>query len=177
MADTLPPSLPPLTLIIGGQRSGKSAHAEGLIGNVQPAVYVATGEVRDDEMAERVALHQERRGDNWITAEEPVDLGRALLEHNQTGRPILVDSLAMWVANLIEEGYDLETELFGLVDALERLTSPVVLVSDEVGLGVIPNNALARSFVDELGYVNQSLAGRADRVVFVAAGLPLPLKE
>lgn len=170
-------SLPNLTLVLGGQRSGKSAYAEGLFDEERQALYIATCEAWDEEMSERIERHQGRRGQNWQTVEETIDLAQALLDNDQKGRPILVDSLAMWVSNLLDQGYDVESELFTLVDALENLTSAVVIVSDETGLGIIPDNALAREFLDELGAVNQTLAARADNVIFVAAGLPLTLKS
>lgn len=169
--------LPPLTLVLGGQRSGKSAYAEGLIGNRQKALYLATGQAWDAEMSERVALHQQRRGKNWHTVEEPIDIADALLENDRKHRPVLIDSLAMWIANLLDQGYDVETETLALADTLESLTSPLVIVSDEAGLGIVPDNALARSFLDDLGVTNQLFAARADTVVFVAAGLPMILKE
>ncbi len=176
MANFPDPLLPPLTLVLGGQRSGKSAYAEGLIDDEREAIYLATGEAFDKEMARRVALHKKRRGDNWSTVEEPVDIIRALLEVDPAGKPILIDSLAMWIANLLGQGYDVKNEIFTLVETLESLTSPIVIVSDEAGLGVIPDNALARGFLDDLGELNQAIATLADRVVFVAAGLPLILK-
>ncbi len=168
--------LPPLTLVLGGQRSGKSAYAESLIGNELDAVYLATGQALDAEMSERVARHQARRGTNWITVEEPLDIAKALEGINQEGRPVLIDSLAMWVANLLGADLDVEITTLALVQALKKITSPLVIVSDEAGLGVIPDNALARNFLDDLGAANQAVAARADRVIFVAAGLPMVLK-
>ncbi len=170
-------NLPPLTLVLGGQRSGKSAYAEDLIGEGREAVYLATGQALDDEMSERILRHQERRGHSWSTVEEPIDIADALLENDKNDHPVLIDSLAMWVANLLDQGYDVQSEAFALAETLENLTSPVVVVSDEAGLGVIPDNALARDFLDDLGLVNQTIAARAHRVVFVAAGLPLILKD
>lgn len=164
--------LPPLTLILGGQRSGKSAYAEALIGTQRQAVYLATGQALDNEMSERIAAHAERRGDNWTTVEEPLDIAGALCE----GSPVLIDSLAMWVANLLQAGRHVEEETLTLVRRLESIKSAVVIVSDEAGLGVVPDNALARNFIDALGFVNQSIAAHADRVIFVSAGLPMVLK-
>lgn len=169
-------TLPQLTLILGGQRSGKSAYGEGLIGSDQQAIYLATGQALDEEMTARVALHRKRRGANWTTVEEPLALEAALQEHDQEGRPVLIDSLAMWVCNLLDSDTDVESEIFALVEALKRIKSPVIVVSDEAGLGVIPDNVLGRNFLDQLGAVNQRVASHADRVVFVAAGLPMVLK-
>ena len=161
-------ALPPLTLILGGQRSGKSAYAESLIGEGCKAVYLATGQALDDEMNARIALHRARRGDHWSTLEEPLDLAAALKGARQ---PLLIDSLAMWVANLLQAGRDVEAETLALVQALESIKSAVVIVSDEVGLGVIPENALAREFIDALGLANQQIAARAERVILITAGL------
>jgi len=169
-------NLPPLTLILGGQRSGKSAYGEGLIGETCEALYLATGEALDSEMSARIAAHRARRGDNWTTLEEPLDIATALIDNDQQGRPVLIDSLAMWVANLLQGACDVEEETLALVRALESIKSPVIVVSDEVGLGVIPDNTLARNFVDALGSANQIIAAHAVRVVFITAGLAQDLK-
>jgi adenosylcobinamide kinase/adenosylcobinamide-phosphate guanylyltransferase len=172
LAENNLPALPPLTLVLGGQRSGKSAYAEALIGADRPAVYLATGQALDGEMSARIAAHRKRRGDNWTTVEEPLDIAGALCE----GDPVLIDSLAMWVANLLQAGRDVEEQTLNLVRALKSIKSAVVMVSDEVGLGIVPDNALARDFIDALGLVNQSIAAHANRVILVSAGLPLVLK-
>ncbi|MHA1598010.1 MAG: bifunctional adenosylcobinamide kinase/adenosylcobinamide-phosphate guanylyltransferase [Alphaproteobacteria bacterium] len=164
-----------LTLVLGGQRSGKSAYGESLIGDGE-AVYIATCESLDDEMADRIARHRERRGDNWTSVEEHVNTVAALEANDHADRPQLIDSLGMWIANLLGAGYDVDKEVKILVQTLERLTSPVIIVSDETGLGVVPDNELARRFVDALGAANQALAAKADRVVLVTAGLPVTLK-
>jgi len=169
-------TLPSLTLVLGGQRSGKSAHAEGLIGHDQEALYVATAQALDKEMGKRVAAHKDRRGKNWTTVEEPLDLATALLTNDKAGRPVLIDSLAMWVSNLLSRDEDVEKKTLALVEAMENIKSPLVIVSDEVGLGIIPDNALARRFIDKLGALNQIIAARADSVIVVTAGLPTHLK-
>jgi len=169
-------TLASLTLILGGQRSGKSAYAEGLIGPAREALYLATGEALDGEMSARIAAHRARRGDNWTTLEVPLGIADALIQNDQQDRPVLIDSLAMWVANLLGAERHVEEETLTLVQALESIKSPVVVVSDEAGLGVIPENALARDFLDGLGFVNQSIAAHAGRVIFVTAGLPMVLK-
>lgn len=168
--------LPPLTLILGGARSGKSAHAERMIGE-RPAVYLATSQPGDAEMAERVRRHRERRGTNWLTVEEPLDLADALAAQAAPERPVLVDCLTLWLSNLMLAGRDVEAAVAGLADALPSLSGPVLLVANEVGLGIVPDNALARAFRDHAGRLNQTVAVLAQRVVFVAAGLPLVLKE
>ncbi len=164
------------TLILGGARSGKSRYAETLIGGRQ-AVYIATAESLDAEMDERIRRHRVRRGANWTTAEAPLELAAALTAEDRAGRPILVDCLTLWVSNLLGAGRDPAAESAALIAALKRLASPVLLVANEVGLGIVPDNALARAFRDHAGRINQDIAAAADRVVFVAAGLPLVLKD
>ena len=177
------PSLPHLTLVLGGARSGKSRHAEALIeGRATDAVYLATAEVRDGEMAERIARHRARRAAvpaaiRWRTVEEPLALARCLLGLARPDCPILVDCLTLWLSNLMLAGRDVAAETTGLVASVPLLAGPVVLVANEVGLGIVPDNALARAFRDHAGLLNQSLAAIADHVVFLAAGLPLVLKQ
>ena len=170
-------TLPALTLVLGGMRSGKSEYAERLIEAHGPGVYIATAQVLDTEMAERVRRHRERRGDSWATVEEPLDLAETLGAHGATGRAVLIDCLTLWLSNLLAAGRDAEVETAALAAALARLLVPVVMVSNEVGLGIVPDNALARVFADAAGRLNQAMAAAADRVVLVSAGLPLVLKE
>lgn len=170
-------TLPGLTLVLGGARSGKSTYAEGLIEAEGGGVYLATAEARDEEMQDRVKLHRDRRGDQWQTVEEPLDLAGAVsCAASADGRPILVDCLTLWLSNLMAADRDIEQETVALISALDVCQVPVVMVSNEVGLGIVPDNALAREFRDEAGRMNQRLAEVADRVVFVAAGLPLVMK-
>lgn len=165
------------TLVLGGARSGKSAHAEALIASLgaPEAIYIATGAAGDAEMAARIAAHRARRGPMWTTIEAPLDLAAALLEADT--RPALVDCLTLWVSNLMHVGRDVAAEGERLCAALAAASAPVVLVSNEVGLGIVPDNALARAFRDEAGRLNQRVAACCARVVFVAAGLPLTLKN
>ena len=165
--------LPRLTLVLGGARSGKSRYAEQLIG-ARPALYLATGEARDGEMRERIEAHQARRGANWTTREAPLDLLSAL---RVADRPVLVDCLTLWLSNLLGGAFDPEQETRTLVETLPSLHVPVVFVSNEVGLGIVPDNKLARDFRDHAGRLHQEIAAVANRVVFVAAGLPLILKD
>ncbi len=167
---------PSLTLILGGARSGKSLYAERLIGE-RPAVYLATAQAFDDEMVERLRLHRARRGAHWTTVEEPLELVDALRAHAAAERPILVDCLTLWLSNLMLADRDVSAACAELAAALPDLAGPVVLVANEVGLGIVPDNALARAFRDHAGQLNQQIAVVAERVVFVAAGLPLTLKE
>lgn len=162
--------------MLGGARSGKSRYAEALIGD-RPAVYVATAEIRDAEMAARIEAHRARRDGNWTTREAPLDLAAALAADDRPGRPMLVDCLTLWLSNLLLAGRDAAAESAALVRRLRDLAAPAVLVANEVGLGIVPDNALARRFRDHAGRLNQEIAAVADRVVFVAAGLPLVLKD
>jgi adenosylcobinamide kinase/adenosylcobinamide-phosphate guanylyltransferase len=176
-------SLPPVTLVLGGARSGKSTHAEKLVtGSLfgaapRPAVYVATAQSGDVEMATRIMAHRARRGANWTTVEEPLKLAEALLAAGNQGRPILVDCLTLWLSNLMLAGEDVDEATDELVLAFEDFSSPVVMVSNEVGLGIVPETPLGRSFRDAQGRLNMRMADRADRVILMTAGLPLILKD
>ncbi len=138
------------------------------------AVYVATAEAYDVEMEARIAAHRDRRGEAWTTVEAPLDLAQAVL--SSAGKPILVDCLTLWLSNLIDADRDIAVETDRLIAALRDAAAPVVLVSNEVGLGIVPENGLARTFRDLQGELNQAVAAAANRVVFVAAGLPFVLK-
>lgn len=163
------------TLVLGGARSGKSAYAEGLLSS-GPALYLATGQAFDDEMAARIHLHRDRRGPHWDTLEEPLELAATLDRVLDPARPVLVDCLTLWISNLMHAGHDVDAETGALCEVLARPRGPVVLVSNEVGLGLVPDNRLGREFRDHQGRVNQRVARTCSRVVFVAAGLPLFLK-
>ncbi len=170
-----------VTLILGGQRSGKSLFAEKLVltSGLKP-IYLATARGGDEEMQERIDIHRARRDGatnvEWMTVEEPLALADALRNCAFEGHVILVDCLTLWVSNLMEVEADIEREASNLVQSLDSLAAPVVLVSNEVGLGVIPANAMARKYCDLAGMVHQKIATRADRVYFIAAGLPLVMK-
>ena len=176
-------SLPPVSLVLGGARSGKSTHAEKLAtGSLhgappQPAVYIATAQAGDVEMATRIMAHRTRRGAGWTTIEEPLRLGEALEAAAAHGRPVLVDCLTLWLSNLMQAGADLDEAADDLVRALEGYAVPVVFVSNEVGLGIVPDTPLGRAFRDAQGRLNMRIAGRADRVILMAAGLPLIMKD
>ncbi|HZB91223.1 MAG TPA: bifunctional adenosylcobinamide kinase/adenosylcobinamide-phosphate guanylyltransferase [Stellaceae bacterium] len=170
--------LPHVSLVLGGARSGKSRYAEALVARAAPrALYLATAEAGDEEMAERIRQHRARRGALWETLEEPLALGASLRREARADRPILVDCLTLWLANLLAAGRAVDGEIAALLEALPDLAGPVVFVANEVGLGIVPENALARRFRDDAGRLNQQLAACAERVVFIAAGLPLVLKE
>lgn len=165
------------TLVLGGARSGKSAHAEGLAaGWTGRKVYVATAEARDQEMRDRIALHQERRGRGWNTVECPVRLEEALKVQAAEDTFLLIDCITLWVTNLLLGSHDIAASMEGLCRALPGLPGRIVIVSNEVGLGIVPDNALARLFRDHAGIANQQIARVADEVVFMAAGLPARLK-
>ena len=170
-----PDSVPPLTLVLGGARSGKSAHAESLVAGPGP-VYIATAEAIDHEMGERIALHRARRGVGWTTVEAPLDLAGALRARAPGASGVLVDCLTVWLGNLMHAGRDIDREVLRLLESLAAAAAPLVLVANEVGLGIVPENAMARAFRDHAGTLNQALAARADRVVLVTAGIPLALK-
>lgn len=164
------------TLVLGGTRSGKSAYAESLVSPSPQPVYLATAEARDNEMQARISIHQERRGGNWKTVEEPLELVETIRRHDSIESHILVDCLTLWLSNLMAAGRDIEIERDRLCALLPTLSAPVVIVSNEVGQGIVPMDPLSRRFRDEAGFLNQSVAASVDRVVLVTAGLPLDLK-
>jgi adenosylcobinamide kinase/adenosylcobinamide-phosphate guanylyltransferase len=169
--------LPAITLVIGGARSGKSRHAEALVmGAADAGTYIATAEAGDAEMAARIAEHRARRGAFWRTVETPLDLAPAILTQADPIRPILVDCLTLWLSNVLGANRVVEHEAETICAALRDACGSVVLVANEVGLGLVPETPLGRTFRDAAGRLNQSIAALADRVVFVAAGLPLILK-
>jgi adenosylcobinamide kinase/adenosylcobinamide-phosphate guanylyltransferase len=165
-----------LTLVLGGARSGKSRYAESLIAAYPPPwLFVATAEPLDDEMQARIAVHRARRGAGWHAVEAPRDLAGALAK-NAAGSAVLVDCLTLWLSNLMLAEADIDAESARLETALTNIAGPLVLVSNEVGFGIVPDNALARRFRDAQGRLNQRIAARADRVVLMVAGLPLVVK-
>lgn len=164
-------------LILGGARSGKSALAEQrAAASGQAVTFVATAEAGDAEMAARIAAHRERRPAHWTTVEAPRELAAALRAHAGPGRLLLVDCLTLWLANLVDDDPALERERAALLEALPALAGEIVLVSNEVGLGIVPDNPLGRRFRDSAGCLNQEVAGACERVTLVAAGVPLTLK-
>jgi adenosylcobinamide kinase/adenosylcobinamide-phosphate guanylyltransferase len=174
---TMPGALPPVSLVLGGARSGKSRFAEQLMARVpRNRAYLATAEIFDDEMAERIRLHREQRGPDWRTVEAPIDLASVLVRETERGDAVLVDCLTLWLSNLMGATRDIEQETAQLIGSLPQLGGPVVFVANEVGLGIVPDNALARRFRDHAGRLNQAVAAAADQVFFIAAGLPLRLK-
>ena len=165
-----------LTLVLGGARSGKSRYAESLIEALPPPwIYLATAEARDAEMAKRIAEHRARRDAGWRTIEAAHDLAAAL-GRVPPGVPVLIDCLTLWLSNRMLAEADMDREIERLEAALVEQKGTVVLVSNEVGSGIVPDNALPRRFQDLQGTLNQKVAAKASRVVFMVAGLPLQLK-
>lgn len=168
--------LPRLTLVLGGARSGKSRFGEHLIMEAAPPwTYVATGEARDEEMRQRIAAHIARRGAGWVTYEVPLDLGAAIKDI-PPDTPALVDCLTLWLSNIMLADRDVDAERAYLCTTLAAAPGPLVLISNEVGLGIVPETPLGRAFRDAQGRLNAEVAAIADHVVFLAAGLPLVLK-
>jgi adenosylcobinamide kinase / adenosylcobinamide-phosphate guanylyltransferase len=162
-------------LVLGGARSGKSRFAEGLaLGHAGARVYIATAQPGDREMAARIAAHKDRRGPEWSTVEAPIGLVEAL--ETAADGFVLIDCVTLWISNLLLGRLDIVPRVARLAEALRARPGTVVVVSNEVGLSIVPDNALARRFRDEAGLANQCLAQACDEVVFVAAGLPLRLK-
>jgi adenosylcobinamide kinase/adenosylcobinamide-phosphate guanylyltransferase len=163
-------------LITGGTRSGKSVLAERMTLSLgRPAIYIATAEALDDEMAERIDRHRARRGPEWTTIAEPRDLHRVLRE-SDGGAPRLVDCVTLWLSNLMLGGYDWTADVERVAALIPRLCAPVVFVTNEVGSGIVPDNALARSYRDAAGIANQRLAGACDELWLCVAGHPLKVK-
>lgn len=169
--------------VLGGARSGKTAHGLSLCEmwhaerGLTP-VYVASAQAYDTEMTDRIERHKAERGPHWRTVEAPTALAQAIRTESTPTTCLLVDCLTLWLTNLMlaEMPQDLDAASTELVAALREAEGPVVLVSNEVGLGIVPENALARRFRDEAGRLNQTVAAASDRVVFVAAGIPMVLK-
>lgn len=164
------------TLVIGGARSGKSGFAESLaMGTNRPRRYIATAQAWDDEMRSRIARHRVERGDGWITVEAPLDLAAALTDVPQN-EVVLVDCATLWLSNHLLAEADLDAQTVLLLAAITACAAPVIVVSNEVGWSIVPDNALARTFRDAQGMLNQKMASCADLVVAVMAGLPIVLK-
>lgn len=169
-------SLPQLSLVVGGARSGKSGLAERLVrSSSRPRHYIATAQAWDDEMRIRIAQHQTDRGDDWTTHEAPRDLA-PVLASIPADAVVLIDCATLWLTNHLLAEAELETEIVNLLASLADCPAPVVVVSNEVGWGIVPENALARAFRDHQGRLNQRLAAQAGLVVGVMAGLPMVLK-
>jgi adenosylcobinamide kinase/adenosylcobinamide-phosphate guanylyltransferase len=174
-------TLKEIVFVIGGCRSGKSNHAlqtvEKMPGNRK--IYIATCVPQDDEMKQRVAKHQKERSQSWVTIEEPLHLPEAILENSPKADVMLVDCLTLWVSNLLMETNDeekLAETVSQLTDTLKKATCPIVLVSNEIGTGIVPENKLARQYRDIIGLANQAVAKTAGKVIWMVAGIPVTVK-
>jgi len=163
--------------VLGGARSGKSRYAQQRIEAVEGTrVYIATAQAFDREMADRIAQHQADRGERWRTVEAPIDLPDVIRQTAASCDAILVDCLTLWLSNLMVAEQDVAVATSALLATLSDCSIPIALVANEVGLGIVPENALARLFRDEAGRLNQALAAECEEVVFLSAGLPMRLK-
>ena len=170
-----------IIFVIGGCRSGKSTYALQTAEKVpaERKIFIATCVPQDNEMKQRVARHQKERSQNWVTVEEPLHLPEAILENSPKADVMLVDCLTLWVSNLLMETDDeekLEEAISQLIDTLEKATCPIVLVSNEVGTGIVPENRLARQYRDIIGLANQAVAKTAGKVIWMVAGIPVTVK-
>jgi adenosylcobinamide kinase / adenosylcobinamide-phosphate guanylyltransferase len=168
-----------VTLITGGARSGKSNYALDLSRNARNAYFVATAEITDDEMAERIARHKAERGEAFRTVEEPVDLAYAIRTLPKDADVAVVDCLTVWLGNLMHRGFKgsgLPPEAISLLDALKSPPTELIIVTNEVGMGLVPETPMGRAFRDSAGRINQEVARIADRVVFLVSGLPIVVK-
>lgn len=167
-----------ITLVLGGTRSGKSSFAQSLAEESnRQLVYIATAEAFDEEMTDRIARHQNDRGAEWQTVEESLDLAAAVAAHSDPKTTILVDCLTIWLSNMMLANQDIAAALDALTQALANAPGLVILVSNEVGSGIVPESALGRQFRDEAGWMNQRIAAAADDVALITAGLPYWLKQ
>jgi adenosylcobinamide kinase / adenosylcobinamide-phosphate guanylyltransferase len=165
------------TLILGGARSGKTTYGLNTAESSKlECVYIATATASDAEMEQRIAHHKNERGAHWHLVEEPIALPRVIMKEARENRVLLVDCLTLWLSNLLCSGRDYTAMSAALVQTVQQCSSPLIFVSNEVGLGIVPDNALAREFRDAQGRLNQKLAAVCEQVVFIAAGLPLKLK-
>ena len=171
---------PKIVLVVGGVRSGKSRYAQELAMRGQRVAFLATAEARDDDMRQRIARHREERPESWTTFETPVDLEQAVTECGRQYDTLLIDCLTLWVSNLMEHERDHERVLARaerLAQALREMPCSVILVSNEVGSGIVPESELGRSYRDLLGFTNQRVAAAADEVILLVAGCPLIVKQ
>ena len=174
----LPPNGPFAALILGGARSGKSRYGEQLVENARGRhVYIATAQARDSEMRDRISHHQKRRGSKWSLIEEPLALGDIIRHQVTDDQCVLVDCLTLWLSNLMGAEKNIEASVDDLIAALRTCKGQLVFISNEVGQGIVPDNAMARLFRDEAGRMHQRLAEVCDAAVMVVAGLPLVLKQ
>ncbi|MBL4801507.1 MAG: bifunctional adenosylcobinamide kinase/adenosylcobinamide-phosphate guanylyltransferase [Emcibacter sp.] len=167
-----------VSLIIGGARSGKSRYGESLALTLHKTpLYIATAEIHDTEMQQRIDLHKESRDQAWTICEEPIDIAAVIADHALPDHTILLDCLTLWLSNLMGRNMDIDKEITSLCQILEKYPGNIILISNEVGQGIVPNNALARQFRDHAGRLNQAIAQIADNVIHMVAGLPMIAKK
>jgi adenosylcobinamide kinase / adenosylcobinamide-phosphate guanylyltransferase len=164
--------------VVGGCRSGKSRHAQELAEKITDIhrVFIATCVPYDEEMKDRVRRHRQDRGLTWTTVDAPVELADAILKQSQNARVILADCLTLWMSNLLMESENLESRVEELTKAIHQAQCPVIVVSNEVGTGIVPENALARQYRDAVGFANQKVAACVDKVIWMVAGIPILIK-
>jgi adenosylcobinamide kinase/adenosylcobinamide-phosphate guanylyltransferase len=165
-------------LVIGGCRSGKSRHALELAEKISDIkrIFIATCVPYDEEMKDRVRRHQQERGSSWLTVDAPVELADTILTCSQNAHVVLADCLTLWMSNLLMESEQTDRRVEELIKAISRAQCPVILVSNEVGGGIVPENALARQFRDAVGFANQKVAACVDEVIWMVAGIPVKIK-
>jgi adenosylcobinamide kinase / adenosylcobinamide-phosphate guanylyltransferase len=164
-------------LVLGGARSGKSRHAQAVAESLDgELVFIATAQAFDDEMSDRIARHRADRGPRWRTVEAPLDLAEAIAAEGEVGRVLLVDCLTLWASNLLLSDDEAEPRILALLAAIAACPARLILVSNEIGLGIVPDNELARRFRDLAGGINQRVAAAVERVDMTVAGLTLRLK-
>lgn len=163
--------------ISGGARSGKSSFAQKIAENLSSnPIYIATAQIFDQEMEQRVTRHRNDRDQRWLTYEEPLELANAIRKFDQRGATILVDCLTLWLTNLMMADRNIVQERLDLCNYAEQVNGCVIFVSNEVGMGIVPTNALSRCFVDEAGFLNQSIAAISHEAYFIASGIPIKTK-
>ncbi len=166
-----------ITFILGGARSGKSTHALTLGERFAGShIFIATAQALDGEMADRIKHHRAERSDHWKTIEEPLDIAAAIAEHAGRDQTILIDCLTLWLSNIFHHQGDPDSEITKLINTLAQTTGNIILVSNEIGLGLVPETSMGRQFRDAQGRLNQKVAAVSDIVEFIAAGIPLRLK-
>jgi adenosylcobinamide kinase/adenosylcobinamide-phosphate guanylyltransferase len=169
---------PKALFVLGGARSGKSRYAQARAeASACQLIFIATAQAFDAEMTDRIVQHRADRGERWSTVEAPLDLAGAIAAHDATDTILLIDCLTLWASNLMFEERDIAHETQKLVEAIVAARSQIILVANEVGLGIVPDNALARRFRDVAGSINQAVAAAADEAVMMFVGLPLWLKK
>ncbi|MEI6054948.1 MAG: bifunctional adenosylcobinamide kinase/adenosylcobinamide-phosphate guanylyltransferase [Lentisphaerota bacterium] len=164
-------------LLTGGVRSGKSSYALQLAASSKKPYYIATGWADDNEMADRIVKHKEERNNSWTTIEERYDLKKAIETAVSNGADIvIIDCLTMWTCNLMYQSKDIDAHTLNLIDALKSAVVPIVMVTNEVGLGIVPESKDGRDFRDLLGWINQKIAKVSDKVIFMVSGIPMVIK-